>query len=152
MLKLLSKNPSSQAKPVAYEARIKWFCTTFLLFVELGLPSGKHKCLSIFELTSGSGPSKKASEKTLLDKDSMEPSQLHFRCHHTLQLLLVRNFLLFLDTPLLKTNVGDIYSTIFVILPTWGLSVSHSTCCSHLASNPSAPRIRLCNIQQVNNT
>jgi hypothetical protein len=95
VLKLLSKNPSSQAKPVATEARIKWFCTTFLLFVELGLPSGKHKCLSTFELTSGSGPSKKASEKTLLDKDSTEPSQLHFRCHHTLQLLLVRNFLLF---------------------------------------------------------
>jgi hypothetical protein len=62
----------SDAKAVPYEAKIKWFCTTFLLFVELGLPSGKAKCLALFETNSGSGPSKKASKKSSLDKASTD--------------------------------------------------------------------------------
>jgi hypothetical protein len=70
--KILKKNPMSDAKAVPYEAKIKWFCTTFLLFVELGLPSGKAKCLALFETNSGSGPSKKASKKSSLDKASTD--------------------------------------------------------------------------------
>ena len=68
--RLVKKNPECKDQPKLYDVKNKWFCATFLLFVQLGLPSGKHRCLTIFELTSGSGPSKKAQKKPFLDKAS----------------------------------------------------------------------------------
>ena len=42
-----------------------WFCSTFLVFTELGLPGGKVRCLPIFHLASGSGPLKISSKRSL---------------------------------------------------------------------------------------
>ena len=43
-----------------------WFCSTFLVFTELGLPGGKAHCLPLFFTTgNGSGPLRNSSKRAL---------------------------------------------------------------------------------------